>query len=57
MNQTKVEETSIVLIIIADPEGVELNRERILVEPSGATDSGSLFGALGTGRIPREIAS
>ena len=30
MNQPKVEEASIVLIIIADPDGVELNRERML---------------------------
>jgi nitroreductase len=29
-NQPKVEEASVVLIIIADPEGVELNRERML---------------------------
>ena len=30
MNQPKVEEASIVLIIIADPDGAELNRERML---------------------------
>lgn len=29
-NQPKVEEASVVLIIIADPEGVELNAERVL---------------------------
>ncbi len=29
-NQPKVEEASLVLIIIADPEGVEFNRERML---------------------------
>ena len=29
-NQPKVEEASVMLIIIADPEGVELNRERML---------------------------
>jgi nitroreductase len=29
-NQPKVEEASVVLIIIADPDGVELNRERML---------------------------
>lgn len=30
MNQPKVEDASAVLIIIADPEGLELNRERML---------------------------
>lgn len=30
LNQPKVEEASVVLIIIADPDGVDLNRERML---------------------------
>ncbi|MEN6440750.1 MAG: nitroreductase family protein [Syntrophobacter sp.] len=30
MNQPKVEEASVVLIMIADPDGVEINRDRVL---------------------------